>query len=1465
MLLGSCGASGGSNLFDFDGDGVLDQDDCVPDDPAVYPGSEDPVDASGVDNNCDGVDGVDQDQDGHASLDGEGLVVDCNDNNSAIYPGAVEICDQADNDCDGLTDDESSADAASWHPDADGDGAGDPAQSVVACVVPPGYVADSSDCDDRDASVLPGAVELCDGLDTDCDGALGSGLDGTPDEADGDGDGVVACLDCDDANPSRFPGAVELCDGLDNDCNELADFEEGEDDIDGDGAPSCSDCNDGDVANTPGAVELCDGQDNDCNGLADFEGGEDDLDGDGVAVCAGDCDDADPANWVGAVELCDGQDNDCNGLADADAAGEQDTDGDGALSCLDCDDSSAANRPGGVELCDGLDNDCDDGTFADALGEIDGDGDGSFSCADCNDADVANTPGASEVCDGQDNDCNGLADADGGELDADQDGVLTCGGDCDDADPANAPGNLEQCDGQDNDCDDDTSADAAGEVDDDGDGALSCVDCDDSDASNTPGAAELCDGEDNDCNGLADAEDGEEDGDGDGMMGCAGDCDDADSANFLGGNEACDGQDNDCDGGPGSYETDADEDGHMPCEGDCNDESATMGANFPELCDGLDNDCDGLVPDQELDGDSDEVMACDGDCDDANFHVRPDAAELCDGLDTDCDPTTWADAGQEQDLDGDGDPSCSDCDDSDGTVETLDVDGDGVSSCALDCDDGTLGLYTYPGAADLHGDTIDQNCDGIDGIDDDGDGWPDNATPTHPDWDCDPDDPSVHPNPDSLDLIDVEEIDSNCDGIDGVDSDGDGWASGDSGGEDCDDDDPLINLSVFDPWDELDANCDGSQGVDADGDGYAQNAPGSEQDCNDVDPDVYPGSNLGWETPNVDGDINCDGILGTSLALIEPLFVGEVELDDSGQSAVAAGDVNGDGLGDLLIGSPDHSEYQIEGGKAYLVLGREDGAAWSEDLGDAHAIFIGDDVAYGQVGYSVSSAGDVDGDGLSDVLIGAPGDDDAFPATAGSAYLLFGSALGAGGVFPLSEAAVTILGEELYDYFGNSVAGAGDVDGDGLADLLIGAPGSDADEDQAGRSYLFLGSSVMAWLSAGPSAPLDASDADLVISGSDEYSESGWAVDGAGDVDGDGLADVLIGAPADYVDDEYGKAYLILGATSMPRLGGGMSLSEADVALIGQQGATAGNSLATAGDVNGDGLSDILIGAEEDATAHHRGGATYLVFGRTTGFPADYDLLSADVVLLGENMFDYSGTSVSSAGDVDGDGLDDVVIGANGNDDVGSRTGKTYLFYGSDLLAGGTFSLSEAGAAFVGEGHYDRSGTSVATAGDVNGDGLSAMLIGADQDDSDLPDSNPGRTYLVHSPFEPPAYAGLWRLSPFVNYTCDSGSVGVVVEQLHATYRPTYAAIDPAVIAGAYELTMASHTAHPGTLEGGFVSPDVFLVERTRLVNHGACTATWSLAGSFTGADALAGDVSIQFTGDCSDCVDGSWSVTASR
>jgi len=345
-------------------------------------------------------------------LDGDGVTEcagDCDDTDASVFPGAVESCNDVDDDCDGDVDEGF---------DADGDG----------------WTVCGGDCDDSEPTTNPDCGEVCDGVDNDCDGVVDNGYDA-------DGDGVSSCDgDCDDADPTVFPGAPETCDGLDNDCD--GDVDEGFD-VDGDGWTTCAgDCDDNEPTTNPDCGEVCDGVDNDCDGVVD-DGY--DTDGDGVTECAGDCDDSDPTVFPGATEVCNSIDDDCDGTVDNAADG----DGDGVNTCDgDCDDTDGSVYPGASETCDGVDNDCD-GTIDDGF---DADGDGVTTCAgDCDDSDAGTFPGAYETCNGEDDDCDGTID-DG--YDADGDGWTSCGGDCDDSDCAVNPDAAEVCDdGTDNDCD----------------------------------------------------------------------------------------------------------------------------------------------------------------------------------------------------------------------------------------------------------------------------------------------------------------------------------------------------------------------------------------------------------------------------------------------------------------------------------------------------------------------------------------------------------------------------------------------------------------------------------------------------------------------------------------------------------------------------------------------------------------------------------------------------------------------------------------------------------------------------------------------------------------------------------------------------------------------------------------------------------------------------------------------------
>ncbi len=934
--------------------------DCDDTDATAFPGAGDSW-YDGVDSNCDGANDYDQDGDGQSSIAGGGL--DCDDTDPAIKRGAVEVCDNGiDNDCDGLADDldhnEDPVDPTgqlSYFLDADGDSYGGTQQRFCVDKAPSGWILRGGDCDDQRADILPGAVEVCDNTDNDCDGIVDDhAVDAVDYFADGDGDGfgsvrVRACDlgpglasvdgDCNDADPQTWPGAPELCgDAFRQDCSTLS-----VDDCDSDGfedvAAGGTDCDDTRDDVFPGGTEVCDGHDNDCDG--DLDGDDADIttadlktwyvddDGDGfgtddepavlVGACSpppgtsdntDDCDDADAAVYPGALERCDGVANDCDapGLVDVNPVLDVpsfhlDSDGDGfgnpavvsAVACeapstgtwtldeSDCNDGDAAISPAAVELCDGVDNDCDglldasDDNVQPPLWFADNDADGwgvatdaVAGCTqpvgyvsrtgDCNDFDDTTNPAAPEICDsGADNDCDGLIDDADPNIaspvswyrDADLDGF---------GDPADERQQCEQPVGY----------------------VGNTQDCDDTDLAISPGSIETCDSIDNDCDGLID-----------------------DADNSLA-NALLWYADTDSDGW-GSFDSEARActrpDGHLPQGGDCDDATDTVYPGAPEICDGLDNDCDGDVDDADtpiqgtvyyVDGDGDghgdpgaSTESCThpgtgwsadpDDCLDTDPNVHPGAAEVCNTGDDDCDGLT-----------DDQDPSVE------GTSTFwIDVDGDGhgnpnypLQRCQLpngyagnntDCSD--IHAQSFPGNFEVC-DGIDNDCDGLDDdsdpdldgsrqlffADSDGDTWgddndtveaciePEGYTPQG--GDCDDTEFAVAPNRPE---ICGDGLDNDCSGLedDGAtvwlwpDGDMDGWGDVNASqiqacpgpgfsslNGDCDDTEPSAYPGASEVWyDGIDQDCNYDDDYDQDHDGFRSDEYGG-LDCDDTNASV---------------------------------------------------------------------------------------------------------------------------------------------------------------------------------------------------------------------------------------------------------------------------------------------------------------------------------------------------------------------------------------------------------------------------------------------------------------------------------------------------------------------------------------------------------------------------------------------------------------------------------------------------
>jgi hypothetical protein len=409
--------------------------------------------------------------------------------------------------------------------------------------------------------------------------------------------------------------------------------------------------------------------------------------------------------------------------------------------------------------------------------------------------------------------------------------------------------------------------------------------------------------------------------------------------------------------------------------------------------------------------------------------------------------------------------------------------------------------------------------------------------------------------------------------------------------------------------------------------------------------------------------------------------------DVSGWSIAGVGDVDGNQSNDLAIGAPFSGDH----GVVYVVYSPLDADNFS--YAKLSGVSLTDSMTSSRAGHAVASAGDMNDDGYADIVVGAPFLDDEKYTNVGAAYLVFGPVSGS---LSLDSADGIWLGEHVQDRAGYSVAGLGDVNEDGVDDVLIGAYEVDTNGERAGAAYLFYGP-------ADKSGSISSADAILV--GEEAYDLAGWSVAAAHDTNADGLTDLLVGAHGhDAGGSIAGAVYLFRGPVE-----GELSVETADAKFIGENEVDkAGYSLAS-GDINNDGYADCIIGAPYESSGGTYAGATYVVPGPIKGA---LSLTEADAKVLGEDYNDRLGFSVASAGDVNSDGFDDLLLGApQENIEKKENAGAAYLLYGP--FSGVVDLATVTRTKFLGEDHQDIAGYSVAIAPDLDNDGFDDVLVGA--------------------------------------------------------------------------------------------------------------------------------------------------------
>ena len=436
---------------------------------------------------------------------------------------------------------------------------------------------------------------------------------------------------------------------------------------------------------------------------------------------------------------------------------------------------------------------------------------------------------------------------------------------------------------------------------------------------------------------------------------------------------------------------------------------------------------------------------------------------------------------------------------------------------------------------------------------------------------------------------------------------------------------------------------------------------------------------------------------------ISPTVAAMMESDQDaallGFSVSDAGDVNGDGYGDVIVGAFGYDSGEPDEGAAFVYHGSADG------ITPAAAAMLESDQSYANLGWSVSGAGDINGDGYADVIAGAINYDNG-QTDEGAAFVYHGSPSG----ISTTAAAMVHSGQDTA-LMGWSVSGAGDVNGDGFADLIVSAPTYDNGEIDEGVVFVYHGSA--SGISTSATVMVESDQAAYFL---------GYSVSGAGDVNRDGYADLIVGVTSyDNGHAEEGAAFVYHGSAS------GISTTASAIVESNQPYAQMGTGVSGAGDVNGDGFADVIVGAYHYDDPNIDAGAAFVYHGGASGIST-----SAAVMVSSLHPYAFMGHSVSGAGDVNGDGFADVIVGAGSYTSGETEEGVAFIYHGS---SSGISALPATGLEH--EQAYAYMGHSVSGAGDVNGDGFADVIVGASHYDSGNTDEGVALVYHGNSDGRP--------------------------------------------------------------------------------------------------------------------------------